>query len=944
MLPRDRFVVCLVLTLLIVALSSTPSEAATTVPIVVGRPAASPERLAAKELADHLAQLYGGTVFEITETVDGMGPAIYLGTPTSAPRLCAQLGDRMPDVPESYVVTTNEIAGNNCGLILGADPSGLVYGVYGLLRQLGVGFYLSGDTIPERKNIPFSFSEWDVADRPLVPTRIVFNWHNFLSGCSTWNAEHWRQWIIQSQKMGYNAVMVHAYGNNPMAGFEFRGVQKPVGYLSSTRVGRDWATNHVNDVRRLFGGAVFDTPVFGCDAAVGGTDLERTQAARSLMSEAFVTAEARGVDVFFAVDVDTTSANPQELIERLPEHARFEIKVKELSWMGQASGTMQLVNPDTPEGYAFYRAQVRQLLDVYPQIDSLVVWHRKNGTPWMDFEFRSMPKAWQEEFEAAVAKTPGVEEFYHSHHLFAQAKIVAAFQRAVKELNRGDVKIAFGSWDFHFLPAAHRFMPERVALIPLDWSVLRDDSVFDTSERRLAVARVGTTRPVIPIAWAHHDDGNYVGRPYTPPSNFCDRLTEMKCRTAGYGVIHWTTKPLDLYFQSLVNQVWQSSENEPLNTTCRRMARQLIVREQAEPFARYLEAWVTTMPKIGRETRDFFIDHELEDLHKVEAAQRSRLKMLSTIDRSHVNSSGNDWLDYFKGLEEYILAIHRTEDAFNRAKKRYSDGDVDTARKIMATCRPEVVIEQFAEFSRRGGLTRGEEGLVVTMNTRWLTHYVRFRQMLRVDSVRYNFAPTSHDPLAQSRGIFTFHFDSRGDVWQCLGTEETGAKEFSATVDAVSDSLTELDAIYAEICQTGIQSDRPVTLKIQPILCYESRKGLEPERLLAGNYRLTLLFVEPTEAGAGDNVFDLCVSDTASRQLLARDREDISDGTGGANRVLARSYPIEAVGPTTLELTLTPVKGKTRICGAILTPVDRPGTFTPESIETPDGRTGGNRR
>ena len=120
---------------------------------------------------------------------------------------------------------------------------------------------------------------------------MVFNWHNFLSGCSTWRLEDWERWIQQSQKMGYNAVMVHAYGNNPMAGFSFQGQQKPVGYLSSTRIGRDWSTNHVNDVRRLHGGTVFDEPVFGCDAAIDGTDLQRTRAAQELMQRVFAEAQ-----------------------------------------------------------------------------------------------------------------------------------------------------------------------------------------------------------------------------------------------------------------------------------------------------------------------------------------------------------------------------------------------------------------------------------------------------------------------------------------------------------------------------------------------------------------------------------------------------------------------------------------------------------------------------
>ena len=1112
---RVSFAVCLVISLFVATSARASSEDVTSVPIVVGAGATSVERVAAQELASALTKLYSKAEFGVTESerVDGM--AIYVGTAASSPWLSAHTVrdddsifgwpgsnevsprngatggslrstpatqtvslssdkapvNRRPQGREGYVVTTAKVGGHDCGLVVGSDPAGVMYGVHGLLRHLGVGCFLNGDTLPQPTTEPFSFSGWNLSDRPLVPTRIVFNWHNFLSGCSTWDVEQWQQWITQSQKMGYNAVMVHAYGNNPMAGFEFEGVQKPVGYLSSTRVGRDWSTNHVNDVRRLFGGSVFKTPVFGCVAAVEGTDLQRTEAAQSLMAKAFAVAEQRGVDVYFAVDIDTTSANPQELIRLLPEHARFEIDVPKMEWMGQEAGKAWLANPDTKEGYEFYKAQVEHLLRVYPQIDCLVAWHRTGGTPWMAFSQESMPQPWQKQYEAEVSRTPEAAKLWHSHHMFAQAKIVRAFRRALDELGRADIRLAFGSWRVTFLPSADRFLPRDVPLIPLDALVLKDQSIFDTAERRGGVAETASGRPVIPIAWAHHDDGNYVGRPYTPYSVFYDRLAEMKCTEAGFGIIHWTTKPLDLYFRSLVNQVWQSSKNEPLEATCQRMARQLIGREQAEPFAAYLKAWVTTMPKIGRETSDFFIDHELKDLASVEAAHRRRLKMLGDIDRTRLSSTGSEWIDYFTGLEHFILDIYRTENAFNRAKKQFLAGDLESARSTMGICQPEKVIEHFAEFSQKGGLTRGEEGLVVTLNTRWLPHYVRFRQMLGLDSVRYNFAPTSHDPLAQMRGVFTFHFDSRGDVWQCLGAEETAATVFrcpavcsrsssrnvfdksnspsrvaggadarasgegqcplsgpdgptlpegrvnpktrfesrdeggwgrtksspsvshwglaaldpshtsfgratkenvpvaklaksfggppkvlatSATVDMKSSATClrtasleqssvetdgEVDLIRKEICQTGIETEQPITLPIRPIITKGDRGKLKPECLPAGNYELTLLCVDPTESSAGDNVFNIDISITDSgkdsqesahpvkstpRTTLASDRIDIRKAAGGSNRVCLLSYNVGLTSASALELTLTPVRGKARICGAVLTPVTRP--------------------
>jgi hypothetical protein len=63
------------------------------------------------------------------------------------------------------------------------------------------------------------------------------------------------------------------------------------------------------------------------------------------------------MNVTFALDVDTESPNPQNIIATLPSSARF----------ATAQG-FQLVNPETREGYSYYRAQIEQLMQLYPQI------------------------------------------------------------------------------------------------------------------------------------------------------------------------------------------------------------------------------------------------------------------------------------------------------------------------------------------------------------------------------------------------------------------------------------------------------------------------------------------------------------------------------------------------------------------------------------------------
>ncbi|MEI7731052.1 MAG: discoidin domain-containing protein [Verrucomicrobiota bacterium] len=833
---------------LVIVASQIPLHA--DIPIVLSPQATDIERLAASELAHYLRQLYPKQSFAITTEPGAASQVIRLGTPKSTPDLL-KLVPLVPGAsPESYRAASIRTPQRETGILLGAGEQGLMFGVYALLQKMGCGFQLSGNLPVQASHSAFNFNAWTIFDTPLVPDRLVFDWHNFLSGCSTWNLTDWNRWTDQSQKMGYNAIMVHAYGNNPMVSFEFNGKKKPVGYLSTTVKGRDWSTMHVNDVRRLWRGEVFQQPVFGADAGQVPED-QRSEAAQKLMAGVFAHAGQRGMEVYFADDVDTGSANPQELIQTLPEGARFAIQSQAggLSGVrGEGSQTLWLANPDTPEGYRYYKAQVEALLTAYPQITCLVVWFRNGGTPWMDLKVTEMPIRWQEEYQAEITRTPEAAKFWHSHNLFAIGKITRAFDRALKELGHERIRLAAGTWNFAFLPGADLFLPRHVTLIGLDYGVLHDDSKLGSAEKRQKLAEVGVHRPVIPVIWAHHDDGNYIGRPYTPFADFHTKLTEAKA--SGFGIIHWTTRPLDLFFASHIRQVWERTQNESLRTTCDAMAANSFGATARETMGAYLERWVTDAPKFARETSDYFIDRPLTNIAEVVAGCRERLKRIELLEFAALTPEQRDQVNYFKSLERFIGAFFETHGHFQDAQTAFKKGDLPTARAAMAECRPEPLIEQFAKFSSLGGITRGEQGLVVSLNTRWLPHIVRLRQQLGLEAMRYRFGPTSHDPLAQSSGRFTFYFDAQRQLWQTLGEEETKATPFVVPVSATGAD---------EIGRSGIESDQPISMDLGPILA--SKKA--PVHLPAGNYQLRLWLLDPTSTAAGQRVFDLATSSGA---------------------------------------------------------------------------------
>ena len=249
------------------------------------------------------------------------------------------------------------------------------------------------------------------------------------------------------------------------------------------------------------------------------------------MQQVFAYAAQRAMGVVFATDVDTISANPQDLIQTLPPEARFATTTQ--------NGPFWLANPDTPQGYRYYKAQVEALLTAYPQITTLVVWFRNGKTPWMDLKVTELPPLWQQQYQAAIAAGASTE-LRKSQSLFAIGKIVGAFDRALKDLGRDRIRLAAGTWNFSFVPAADRFLPRHVELIGLDYGVLHDDSQLGTAATASCWPKWGPSGPAAGDLGKHHD-GNYVGRPYTPFAQFHAKLVEAKA--CGFGIIHWTTAP-----------------------------------------------------------------------------------------------------------------------------------------------------------------------------------------------------------------------------------------------------------------------------------------------------------------------------------------------------------------------------------------------------------------
>ncbi|MCC7497761.1 MAG: hypothetical protein IT160_09300 [Bryobacterales bacterium] len=835
----------------------TPAFAQTEVAVVLSPRATEVEKLAASELTAHLALLYPATRFVVSGSAVS-GPSVLLGTPASMPELAGYLQRDHPGTPDSFVVTTVKSRNTRRAVVAGADPRGALFAVYALLEKLGFGFYLSYSTQPPARQGPFNFDGWALADRPLAATRMVFNWHNFLSGCSTWDLQDWQNWIAQAARMRFNTVMVHAYGNNPMFSFTHNGVRKPTGYLSTTARGRDWGTEHVLDARSVIGAAgLLNEPVFGSTAGLVPED-QTVEAAAELMRKAFRFAAARGMGVTFALDVDTSSANPQNIIAQLPVSARFSVN------------GFQLADPEAPEGRAYYRSQLEQLLKTYPEITRIAIWFRNSmNSPWRGIKRRDFPPSWRTRYEQALEARPALRGDPDSPSMFAIARIVSVFRSILDESGHHSVELAAGSWRFDYMRAADAFMPPGVALIPLDY-----DYAFSSDPAVQAIHAISDHRRVIPVVWAQHDDHSYIGRPYLPFTGFASMLR--RTGSAGFGIIHWTTRPLDLYFKSLGNQVWLSRENELLSATCDRMALDTFGAAARQQGSRYLPEWIQDAPMFGRETSDRFIDQRLDEAPVADGCRR-RLRILEGVKSLAHSPEAAAWASYFEGLERFTMEFYHAQSAWHRSVAAVESGDAARARNELAGLSAQAVIKRYAQTIAHGGATRGEKGVLISLNLRWLPYYVALRQALGQEPLRVRFAPTVSEALAQAPGRNSFAFDADHHLWRVLGKDELGADVRSSN--------------GGRACSGGLKVDRdiPVSLRLLgSIGLPDGRKEMKVE----------------LEAGSSIEV----LADGTHRLDASHDTVAVQAAGGRVN------------------FTLRPVHGTGFVCGIVLNPVSGQAT------------------
>lgn len=900
------------------------SDAATTV-----------EEKAAYELAADLSKMYDNCRFVVKRDASLKKEGIYMGTFQSMPLLAETIGkDTALVAYDGYIVRNMP----SRVLIYGKSDKGIMNGSYGLLNALDYGSYIHRDAVPAKSDGKLALAKInDVMSNPVVQQRINFAWHNFLSGCSSWDLSDWEHWIKQSQKVGFNAIMLHCYGNSPMFQFEYNGVSKWVSRMANSKEGREWRIQHCQDIRNAIGGTLFKHDYFGSEMTVKN-DVSHQTAVREFTDSIIRYASQRGMETIMAIDVDTKPALCQNVICTLPEEARIKIEIPEIDFLNQSAENLWLPNPDTEAGYGYYKAQVQSLIHDYPTLNNICLWFRIQATPLMGLKKSDLPQKWQKEYEALLKEKPEAEKYWRSVGIFALGKVTEAYKRAAAEI-APSLTVSIGTWFKSFLPAADYFIAKDVPFIFLDYPYASMTMVGN--EKNLCqMKQITSHRKVTPIYWGQEDNGYYYGATLKPVEKLGTKSQQAGLH--GFGIIQWMHKPTELFVSHMNRQLWTDKLDESLEASVNDYVKKHFSQVVRPEMNKYFIKWLNEGVAVGRESGIRFITERMANRKDViQAGIKERVAILERALEKTDSQNEKELMLYYYHLENFISKVIDIENHFFRAEDLLVAGKIDEARKEVLLCNIEEVINYYAEYISFYGLTKEELGLLVSMNLRWYPSYVQLRSAVGLDELRFNFAHTDYEPLVHEPGWATYFFDQNKKLWETFGTHEISGTEWKRAEKV--DVQKPISQSYVEVMQTGLKLEDSVMIQVRPNP-HEPQftMPLPSDYLSPGKYKLTILAtadedcemivklttndikVKMRELSKNSQVVvqepraERFVYTPQQPQQMSSVEEHIMRGTP----IKCLTYPVELKTMGNINVEIIPTEGAPVVCGLTLKKVD----------------------
>lgn len=258
-------------------------------------------------------------------------------------------------------------------------------------------------------------------------------------------------------------------------------------------------------------------------------------------------------------------------------------------------------------------------------------------------------------------------------------------------------------------------------------------------------------------------------------------------------------------------------------------------------------------------------------------------------------------MKYFKTLEQFIIDFSKTQPHLLSAEEFLDKGDIEKAQRELQQGDPSVCVKTFSRLSQLGKKERGEMAYTISLATKYIPDYVSFEQRTRLKPFYINIDSVVYEDLAQGNSInFTYHIDTDGNFWECLGQKEFDSKIIKCSGESeLNDELNP----FAEIFRYGLKVDFLDTIPIKPVMRALAVKN--EDDVWKGKYELKIF-----AASTGDEEVKFSTEVNGEKNTF---------GIQGKSMLNAI---VEQKETGLMSLIIKPVSGDVIICGLLMKPID----------------------
>ena len=666
------------------------------------------EKLATVDLQRYIAQVTGTvpTIIDAKKWQAKPVSSVILGTPESN-SLLKNLGIKRDALGEQgYYLANKKIKGMQVVVAAGLTSEGATNAVYGLLQEMGYGFYLGSEAIPEK--LPSSLRDSPVIRKPVFAVRGVLPWYNFFNSPTTWDPIDHRAFVDQLVRMGANFLGFHTYNSEPFAGYEENGKIKYAGRLLNTQ-SPTWGTTPVPASDFAFGtDKLYADDYFGAASSLNIKDeYEAIRAEQNIMRDALDYAKKRGLHTCLGFEISEDPLNPEVRTVFLERFNKVldQYPTLDYVWLWQS---------ETQGAQGF-----RETYNVHILPSSL-----NPASPLQNYGL-----ARRDVFRRIVDDAIGEKPFYQDNEggkaarANEGARLEQFSQLAYRALahRKNAPKLVISGWGGDQRLLSEEYYDGLDKLLPKDVVFSSLDNIGPRPRIDTIYNELPADRQRWPIPWLENDGDQWHPQPFV---HIYESLVKDAHKGGSQGIlgIHWRTRDVEENLGYLVQYAWQPglSAKAFYNDLAHRCYNPAIADEMASihyDLDKLGQRWVG-----GRgQVECGYFAWGPGDKDKAEALSVLMNKAIALLPKAGKSSPRLQWLidemDWSLKYREAELDAVEASDILARTK----DQDPDKAREsaqsaleILDNGKLGVALQAYAKRLT----TRGEYGVLATINTK----------------------------------------------------------------------------------------------------------------------------------------------------------------------------------------------------------------------------------